>query len=144
MLFENGKVTARTEIPIDAENHVTMDKGILSPSRQEVGSFEDVREKAFAGSDYDDSGYGGEEISALEAIITLLLAIGLPIGLIVWIRKRKKKKAEKERQRFSERFGYFRRTEDQADPADRRNSRRPGGTGKRSTQPGTLWREHGL
>ena len=85
-----------------------MDKGILSPSRQETGSFEELRGKAFEGSDYDDTGYTGEEVSVFEATVTALLSIGLPIGLIIWIRKRKKKSAEKKRQRFSERFGYFR------------------------------------
>jgi uncharacterized membrane protein YgcG len=110
--FENGSIVARTDTPLSAENHVTvlfnLDKGILSTSRQESGSFEEVREKAFEGSDYDDAGYTGEEVSTLAVIVTILLSIGLPIGLILWISRIKKKIAEKKRQRFSERFGYFR------------------------------------
>lgn len=110
--FENGSIIAHTDIPMDAQNHVTLllalDKGILSPSRQEPGSFEEVRERAFEGSDYDDIGDSGEEVSAFAAIVTTLLSIGLPIGLIIWINRIKKKSAEKKRQRLSERFGYFR------------------------------------
>ena len=110
--FENGAIIAYTEAPLTAENHVTvlfaLEKGILSPSRQEPGSFEEVQEKAFEGSDYDDIGDSGEDVSAFEAIVTALLSIGLPIGLIVWFLRIKKKRAEKKRQQFSERFGYFR------------------------------------
>lgn len=111
VVFENGSIIARTDTPLSAENHVTvlfnLNMGILSPSRQETGSFEKVREKAFEGSDYEETEYTGEEVSVFEAIVTTLLSIGIPIGLIIWIRKRKKKSAERKRQRFSERFGYF-------------------------------------
>jgi len=112
VVFENGSIVARTDTPLSTENHVTvlfnLDKGILSPSRQEAGSFEEVREKAFLGSDYDNVGDSGEEVSTFTALTVTLLSIGLPIGLIIWIRRLKKKRAEKKRKRFSERFGYFR------------------------------------
>jgi len=107
--FSDGAILAYTESPIAPENHVTvlfsLEKGILSPSRQEQGSFEEVKETAFSGSDYDDT---GEEVSTFEAIVTMLLSIGLPIGLMIWFSRMKKKRAEKKRQRFAERFGYFR------------------------------------
>ena len=107
--FSDGAILAYTESPIAPENHVTvlfsLEKGILSPSRQEPGSFEEVKKTAFSGSDYDST---GEEISTFEAIVTILLSIGLPIGLIIWLRRLKKKHAEKKRQRFTEGFGYFR------------------------------------
>jgi len=107
--FIGGAILAYTESPIRPENHVTvlfsLEKGILSPSRQEPGSFEEVKEKAFEGSDYDST---GEEVSTFEAIVTTLLSIGLPIGLIIWLRRLKKKRAEKKRKQFTERFGYFR------------------------------------
>lgn len=110
--FENGSIIARTDTPLSAENHVTimfaLDKGILSPSRQEPGSFEEVRKKAFEGSDYDGSGYTDEEVSVFGVMITILLSVGLPLGLIIWINKIKKKRVEKERKKLSERFGYFR------------------------------------
>ena len=112
VVFENGSIIARTDTPLYAENHVTvllsMDKGILSPSRHEPGSFEEVREKASRGSDYDNTEYTGEEVSAFEAIVTTLLSFGLPIGLIIWNSKIKRKRAEKEWKRFAEKFGYFR------------------------------------
>ena len=107
--FADGAILAYTESPIRPENHVTvlfsLEEGILSPSRQEPGSFEEVKETAFSGSDYDST---GEEVSTFEAIVTTLLSIGLPIGLIIWLRRLKKKHAEKKRQRFTEGFGYFR------------------------------------
>lgn len=107
--FSEGAILAYTESPVAPENHVTvlfsLDKGILSPSRQEPGSFEEVKEKAFYGSDYDNT---GEEVSTFEAIVTMLLSVGFPIGLIIWFFRMKKKHTEKKRQRFAEQFGYFR------------------------------------
>ncbi len=107
--FLDGAILAYTESPIAPENHVTvlfsLEKGILSPSRQEPGSFEEVKETAFSGSDYDNT---GEEVSTFEAIVTMLLSMGLPIGLMIWFFRMKKKRAEKKRQQFAERFGYFR------------------------------------
>jgi uncharacterized membrane protein YgcG len=112
VVFENGSIIARTDTPIYAKNHVTvlfsMDKGVLSPLRQESGSFEEVREKSFEGSDYYNIGSTGEEVSTFTALTVMLLYIGLPIGLIIWLRRIKKKSSEKKRQRFAERFGYFR------------------------------------
>ncbi len=110
--FSDGAILACTESPIYPENHVTvlfsLDKGILSPSRQEPGSFEEVKETAFEGSDYDNTHSAGEEVSTFAALSVTLLSIGLPIGLIIWFFRMKKKRAEKKRQRFAERFGYFR------------------------------------
>ncbi len=112
VIFENGSIVARTDTPIQAENNVTVllaiDKGIISPSRQEAGSFEELKEKAFEGSDYDSTGYTDEDVSALDVIISILLFVVLPIGLIIWISRLKKKRAKKKRQRFAEQFGYFR------------------------------------
>lgn len=111
VVFENGSIIVRTDTPMDDKNHVTillaMDKGIISPSRQEAGSFEEIKKKAFEGSDYDYEG-SDEEVSVLEVIVTILLSFGLPIGLIIWIRRIKMKRAEKKRKKLAERFGYFR------------------------------------
>ncbi|SHI63170.1 DUF2207 family protein [Lutispora thermophila] len=108
VLFENGSIVARTDTPLLSENHVTvmfaMEKGILSPLRQEPGSFEEVREEAFLGSDYDSSG----RISLLAILISMLLCIGLPLGLTILIGKISKKRKEKKKKDLSERFGYFR------------------------------------
>ncbi len=110
--FENGNIIACIDSPLSAENHVTvmlaLDKGILSPARQEAGSFEEVRATALAGSNYDNPEYSGEEISTWEAITTLVLYIGVPLGLFMGFRRLKKKRADKKRQQFSEQFGYFR------------------------------------
>lgn len=110
--FKNGSIMAYTDTPLSAANHVTvmlaLDKGLLSPARQEAGSFEEVRATALAGSDYDNPEYSGEEISTFEAITTLVLYIGVPLGLFMGLRRLKKQRAEKKRQQFSEQFGYFR------------------------------------
>ena len=107
--FADGSILAYTDTSLSTENHVTvllsLDKEIMSPSRQEPGSFDDLREKAFEGSDYYNT---GEEVSTFIAFVIVLLSIGLPIGLIIWISRMKKKRAEKKRQRLAERFGYFR------------------------------------
>ena len=107
--FSDGAILAYTESPIAPENHVTvlfsLDKGILFPSRQEPGGFEEVKETAFSGSNYDNN---GEEVSTFEAIVTTLLSFGLPVGLMICFFRIKKKHAEKKRKRFTEKFGYFR------------------------------------
>lgn len=112
VVFENGSIIARTDTPIDAENHVTillaMDKGIISPSRQESMSFEEVREKAFEGSDYDDAGDTSDEVSVIAVIVTLLMCIGIPMGIIILIGRIKKKIKGKRMKKFSKRFDYFR------------------------------------
>jgi len=109
--FADGAILAYTTTPLAAENHVTvmfaLEKGILAPSRQEAGSFEEVRAKAFEGSDYDDPD-SSEDISASELIVSLIISLGLPFGLVVGMRKLKKKRAEKKRKQFAEQFGYFR------------------------------------
>ena len=103
--FEDGSIIARTDTPIESENHVTIlfsfDKGILSPARQEDGSFEKIKERAFEGSDYEEVGAG---VTALIIIGTILMTIVFPIWLTVWASRNQKKKLKK----FSERFGYFR------------------------------------
>lgn len=107
--FADGGLIAYTENPLSAENHVTvmfaLDKGIISPARQEAGTFEDMKEKAFQGSDYDDS---GDWKTTLAAVLLILVLVAIPIGLIIGIKKIKKKTAEIKRQKFSQRFGYFR------------------------------------
>ncbi len=110
--FINGSIVARTDAPLSTENHVTvlfsLDKGILSPSRQEPGSFEEVKETAFSGSDYDNAGSAGDVVSTFVAITITLLSVIFPIWLVFWIPRMKKKRVEKKQQKFSERFGYFR------------------------------------
>jgi hypothetical protein len=103
VFFENGNIIAYTETPLSIENHVTLlaafEKGLLSPARQEQGSFEELKERAFEGSDYDMDSQG-EDISALEALILFLFTIVLPTGVIVWFLRMKKKRAEKKRHKL--------------------------------------------
>lgn len=110
--FENGSIIAFTETPIEAKNHVTImfafDKGVLAPSRQESGSFEEVRQKAFEGSDYDEPEGDGEEVSTVAALMVTVLAIAFPIGLIILIQRLQKKSAEKRRKKLQSQFEYFR------------------------------------
>ena len=114
VMFEDGNIIAKTESPLNQENHVTLlvalDKGILSSIRQEPGSFDVVKEEAFEGSDYDDTEYNAEEVSTFEAVVTTLMSFVLPIGIIIWIGRIKKKRAEKKRknsQRNSAITGIF-------------------------------------
>jgi len=106
--FEKGNIIARTDTPLSADNHVTLmiglDKGILSPSRQEPGSIEEIMKKAFEDSDYDNS----EKISLFGIMISILICIGFPLGLTIWIGKINKKRNEKRKKKLSEKFGYFR------------------------------------
>lgn len=113
--FENGNIIAYTTSPLSKENHVTIlfafEKGVISPLNEDSGSFEDVREEAFLGSDYDNNNNNEtsyEDASTFEVIIGMLILFGFPIGIIIWIYKAKKKRASKKRKRFEEKFGYFR------------------------------------
>lgn len=111
VVFENGSIIARTDTPINPDNHVTImfsfDKGVLSPSRQEPSSFDEVRQKALEGSDYDDLG-SGEEVPSFVALIVTALAIAFPIGLMLLIMKLQKKSAQRKRKKLESRFEYFR------------------------------------
>lgn len=110
--FENGSILAFTNNPISKENHVTVmfafNKGILTPSRQEEGTFEEVKKIAFEGSDYDNIGSEGSDVSIITAMVTMLLSLVVPLGVIFWILRIKKKRAAQRLKKFSEEFGYFR------------------------------------
>lgn len=82
--FEDGVIRAGTETPLESGQHMTvmvsMNKGVLSPARQEEGSFETVKERAFAGSDYaEDDGVsfwaGLAVFAALAAAAVLVVKI---------------------------------------------------------------------
>jgi len=109
--FENGSIIAHTSSPLSADNHVTvlfsLAKGYLSPSKQVQVSFDEIKEKAFEGSDYDNMNEE-EDVSPLTVIIVLILAFGLPIGLVIGINRMKKKSKERKLKKFSEQIGYFR------------------------------------
>ena len=103
--FENGSIIARTDRPITAQNHVTvmlaLDKGLITPVRQEPESFETVRKQAFEGSDYD------EPLTFADVMGTVFTMASL-IALFVAFAHIKKKWVKKQMQAFINRFGYFR------------------------------------
>ncbi len=114
VVFENGSIVVHTDTPINANNHVTImfafDKGVLRPSRQETGSFEEVRQKALVGSDYDtaepEEDY--EEVSDFEALMAVVLTLAFPVGLILIILKIRKNSTKNKRKKLEARFDYFR------------------------------------
>ncbi|MEG1993577.1 MAG: DUF2207 domain-containing protein, partial [Oscillospiraceae bacterium] len=107
--FSDGAIIAYTEKPIYKENHVTvmfsLNKGILSPKRQEQDSFETVKQMAFEGSDYDSE---DEQATFLEMLFGMIVLIGTPIVLIVFFVSHNKKGRKKKLNQFTEKQGYFR------------------------------------
>lgn len=82
IVFEDGKIRAWTESPLDDGDHMTimvgLKKGILSPMRCVDGSFETVKERAFDGSDYEDGD------SFRDFLIGLILFVVCFLGFIVY------------------------------------------------------------
>ena len=64
--FEDGVIRAWSDEPLKSGQHMTLmlsvRKGMLAPERKSQGSFEDVKARAFGGSDYDPEGLYGEEV----------------------------------------------------------------------------------
>lgn len=102
--FERGVIRAWTENPLENSQHVTvmvsLDKGILSPSRRANGSFEAVKEQAFADSDYEEN-EGGNFLMGLAAIV----GIGVLIALCAKIASTFRKAALRRRMEHAD---YFR------------------------------------
>ena len=112
--FEDGVIRAWSEAPLESGAHMTvmvaLEKGVLSPVRVVEDSFEAVKERALAGSDYgagEDAEWDDEPLTAgdllLFAAIILIpvLLILLLVVLLVKVGKAKRKKR-------MERVGYFR------------------------------------
>ena len=108
--FEDGEIIARTENPLAFDNHVTvlisLEKGLITPTRQIDESFDLLKERAFSGSDYDSP--SEEEDLTITDIIVSVLTLSSPFVIFVWLRKLKKRREKKRQQKFSEQFGYFR------------------------------------
>ncbi len=75
ILFEGGGVVARSTDPFTSASHMTImmrfEKGVFSPTSTGDGTFEDLRQEAFIGSEYTDTegledpfaqGEGGESV----------------------------------------------------------------------------------
>ena len=112
--FEDGVIRAWSEAPLESGAHMTvmvaLEKGVLSPVRVVEDSFEAVKERALAGSDYgadEDAEWDDEPLTAGDLllfaaiILTLVLLILLLVVLLVKVGKAKRKKR-------MERVGYFR------------------------------------
>ena len=106
--FENGAIRAWSETALDSGRHMTvmvrLEKGVLSPLRQADGSFEAVKERAFADSDY---AYESEEGGVLELLIGLavFLVIGVFVALGAMIAAKRRKAKLNKRMKQAE---YFR------------------------------------
>lgn len=103
--FEDGVIRAWSEAPLEGGAHMTvmvsLEKGVLSPQRVVEGSFETVKERALAGSDYGDSedaAWDDEPLTAWDAllfaaiILTPVLLILLLVVLLVKVGKARRKK----------------------------------------------------
>lgn len=110
--FSDGAIIAYTQNPLYSENHVTvmfsLSKGILSPARQEQGSFEAIKEIAFEGSDYNQSDEEYEEATLFETLLGMTIIIGILIVLVAFFLGRSKKVRSRRLHKFAENQGYFR------------------------------------
>lgn len=103
----DGTILAETDSRLRSNNHMTvmveLEKGILSPDRSSDKSFEEVKEKAFDGSDYEE-----EEFDPLLfliiflSIFLIIFAILLSVLICFIIRKIKLKKFEQETDYYRE------------------------------------------
>ena len=79
--FAEGGILADTEEPLTEGNSVILmlqlNKGVLSPSRMVGGSFEEVKEQAFEGSDYESDDDG-----AIWLVVLSLIGAGLAV--LIW------------------------------------------------------------
>lgn len=98
---EDGGVLAHTGTPLTVDNNVILmlrlDKGILAPTRMASGAFEDVKARAFEGSDYGmEDGEEAGESENIYLILALLVAAG--VGILIYfggVEKRRVKKLSK-------------------------------------------------
>ena len=107
--FENGIIHGYTEEALQKENHMTImfafDKGIFSATRQEAGSFEAVKQRAFEGSDYDST---GSDMSDWE-IWALIIGVCVLTVAVFFLPGRLKNKIYRHNiKKFGKTCGYFR------------------------------------
>lgn len=105
--FSNNSIAAYSQSPLEGSNHMTImvefAKGLFHPLRQVNSSIEDLKSKAFDGSDYeDDSGY----------FILFIIFLALLVFAIVLIRSAIIKGRFKKFQKDAE---YFRDTPNEGD-----------------------------
>ncbi|MGI6173153.1 MAG: DUF2207 domain-containing protein [Christensenellales bacterium] len=78
---DDGGVQVWTVDPISPRNYVTvlfeLQSGFLSPASRVSGSFEEVRERAFEGSDYSDPAGEGIPVAVLAVVGVAVIVIGV-------------------------------------------------------------------
>lgn len=83
IVFDNGMIRANTFTPLESGMHLTLmvrlEKGQLDPYRLVSGSFEEVKERAFDGSDYED------DLSDAELIVMMVALIGFPVAVLLTV-----------------------------------------------------------
>lgn len=103
--FSEGKVIAKTSEPLEGDNSMIimlrLNKGIISPKTSLDKSFEEVKSRAFEGSDY---GYD-EELTPFEEVLSYIILFGVPALIIFLIflmfkRRREIKKFYRESQYY--------------------------------------------
>lgn len=112
--FEDGVIRAWSEAPLEGGAHVTvmvaLEKGVLSPGRAVEDSFETVKERALAGSDYGDSedaAWDDEPLTAGDALLFAAIVL-TPVLLILLLVVLLVKVGKARRNKRMERVGYFR------------------------------------
>jgi len=86
--FEDGKVVARTEMPMEESEQMIillrLDKGLLHPAYSEERDFQEKLDEALEGAD------GYEEETLFEKILFALLALSpvFAAGIGIWLKKR--------------------------------------------------------
>lgn len=102
--FENGVIRAATYSPLKDDNYFvvmfSLEKGIVSPSRSFDYDFDEVKEKAFEGSDYSDDSEGMWIFFAVVGVALAVIIAGIAYGIAV----------KKERKKFTDSTDYFRDT----------------------------------
>ncbi len=103
--FEDGVIYAWTDTPLEGSDYMTimvgLDKGVLRPEHTAEGTFADLQETAFAGSDYD-SGYSGGDDEPITAgdvawmVGSLAVIAGAVVGIAALVKARKRTKEKKQ------------------------------------------------
>ena len=100
--FEDGVIRAQSRTALEGGQHMTvmvsLEKGVLAPSRTVDGSFEDVKERAFAGSDYEDSGEAGFLEALIGLAILLLFGVLIALGFVLAAKLRKARLSRRTKQ----------------------------------------------
>ncbi len=97
IVFDDGVIYAWTDTPLDGSDNMTimvgLEKGVLAPDRAGEGSFEDVKERAFDGSDYDDDGELRTALIIMGVVVAGSVGVGLlgTVGNSIYRKKRMKK-----------------------------------------------------